>query len=67
MANDQSGLRSAQYWQDKAEEARAMASQLHDPAARAVMADIAGKYDRMAERAAQRDAGQAQGGARRSG
>jgi len=61
MAKDESGLRSAKYWRDKAEEARAMASQLHHPAARAVMADIALKYERMAERAAKRDAAEAAG------
>ena len=61
MAKDESGLRGAQYWRDKAEEARAMASQLRHPAARSVMTDIAQKYERMAERAAKRDAGQAKG------
>ena len=37
MAKDESGLRG-----DKADEARAMASQLRHATARAVMADIAG-------------------------
>ena len=58
MANDHQ-LRSAKHWRDKAEEARTMATQMRNASARAVMEDIAEKYERMAERAARREAGPA--------
>jgi hypothetical protein len=48
--------RTAQYWLDKAEEARTRAAGMHDPSARDTMLDIAAKYDVMAQRAEGRGA-----------
>ena len=56
MNKGDSGLHGAKYWRDKAEEARAMAGEMRDPVAKALMTDIARKYDLMAERAAMREA-----------
>jgi hypothetical protein len=50
------GLHSSRYWIDRAEEARVRSGQMHDADARETMARIAATYDRMAERAAQREA-----------
>jgi hypothetical protein len=50
------GLRSADYWRDRAMEARAKADQMHDRDARNTMLGIAHSYDLMAMRAADRDA-----------
>ena len=46
---------SAAHWLQKAEEARARADQIHDPAARDSMLDIAAKYDVMAQHAEGRE------------
>jgi hypothetical protein len=43
------------HWLQKAEEARARADELHDPAARESMLDIAAKYDVMAQHAEGRE------------
>ena len=45
------GLRSAAYWRERAEETRVLGEGMHDPTARALLEDIAHKYDLMAERA----------------
>jgi hypothetical protein len=47
------GLRSSDYWWERAEEARARADGLHDDAAKETMLHIARTYDAMAQRAAQ--------------
>jgi hypothetical protein len=49
------GLRSSEYWQERAEEARARADEMRDQEARAMMLSIAHMYDLMAARAAQRE------------
>jgi len=54
MSND--GLRTSAYWKDRADEARAMADGMRDVTAKALMEDIAHKYELLAERAAQREA-----------
>lgn len=51
------GLKTAAYWTDRAYEARAMADAMRDPSAKAIMEDIAHKYDLMAQQAARREAG----------
>ena len=53
MSND--GLRTSAYWKDRADEARAMADGMRDVTAKALMEDIAHKYELLAERAAQRE------------
>jgi hypothetical protein len=60
MAEDHDGLRSSAYWRQCAEEARMMADEMRDPTARNTMLDIARMYDEMAERAAAREARQAE-------
>jgi hypothetical protein len=42
-------VRTAAYWRQRADEARAMAYEMFDPTAKATMEDIAHKYDFMAE------------------
>ena len=42
-------LMNPKHWRDRAEDARARASQLDDPTAQKTMHDIAAGYDRMAE------------------
>jgi hypothetical protein len=42
------------HWRDRAEEARAVAGQLSDATARAMMLEIAATYDRMARDAERR-------------
>ena len=49
-------VRTAKYWEIRAEEARTRASEMHDSAAIATMLDIALRYDRMARRIAERSA-----------
>jgi len=44
-------LFNPEHWRDRAEEARAVASQMTDPRAKATMLDIAKGYDTMAEHA----------------
>lgn len=49
------GLRSAAYWHERAEEVRARASEVLDVGAATAMQGIALMYDRLAERAEDRD------------
>ena len=49
------GLRTAAYWRDRAEEARAMADEMKDTVAKATMREIARKYETMADRAEKRE------------
>ena len=39
------------YWRERAEDARAMASQMRDPDARRTLLEIAENYEQLAERA----------------
>lgn len=41
----------AEYWRDRAEEARAQASEMRDPDARRTLVEIAQNYDQLAEQA----------------
>jgi hypothetical protein len=50
------GLRTAKYWQDRAEEVRARAEEVHDGTARRTLLDIAHRYDQMAKLASEREA-----------
>jgi hypothetical protein len=50
------GLRSSDYWQERAEEARARAEEMSDAEARATMLNIAYLYGLMADRAARKEA-----------
>ena len=47
-------IRTAQYWELRAEEARARASEMHDPLAIETMLAIAQRYELMARRTAER-------------
>jgi len=49
------GLRNSEYWQERAEEARARADEMRDAEARVLMRNIARMYDSLAARAAQRE------------
>jgi hypothetical protein len=51
---DNQGLRTPEYWRDRAEEARAKADEMRDPAARETMLDVAKSYERMAKLASRR-------------
>jgi hypothetical protein len=50
------GLRTAQYWRDRAEEARARAEELRDHDAEAAMQEVSRMYDRLADLSAKRKA-----------
>jgi hypothetical protein len=50
------GLRTSQYWCDRAEEARAMAGQMRNGDTESAMLEVAYMYDRTSERAAKREA-----------
>jgi hypothetical protein len=50
------GLLTAKYWEDRAEEARRRADQMHDRDAQQTMLGIAEVYERMSARAAAREA-----------
>jgi hypothetical protein len=55
-ANDHDdGLRTAAYWTLRANEAQALAQRISDPTAKAIMEDIAHKYELMAQQAARRE------------
>lgn len=41
---------SARSWRDRAEEARALAAQMQDPQARAILLEIAATYEMLARR-----------------
>jgi len=56
------GLRSSEYWQERAEEARARADEMRDSEARTMMLSIAQMYELMAVRAAQREFPPGKGG-----
>jgi hypothetical protein len=60
--NTEDGLRSSGYWQQRSHEALAMAEQMADPVAKALMQDIAHKYELMAQRAARRETMPTSGG-----
>ena len=45
------------YWLERAEEARAMASDMNDPVAREALLGIAENYEKIAKRAEAREAG----------
>ena len=60
---------NAKHWRERAEEARALARLLHDPAAKRTMEGVAESYERVAQRAKRaaekvRPDGNAKGGAR---
>jgi len=46
--------REPRHWRDRAEEARAMADQMHDPETKRQMREIAEGYEKLAERAERR-------------
>jgi hypothetical protein len=48
-------INNAQHWRDRAEEARVIANGMHDEVARRQMFAIADGYDRLAERAEERE------------
>jgi hypothetical protein len=50
------GLPSSSYWCERADEARAKAEEMRSGEAEAALLDIAAMYDRMADRAAEREA-----------
>ena len=50
------GQLTAKYWEDRAEEARMRANQMHDLDAHKTMLGIAQVYERMSARAAAREA-----------
>jgi hypothetical protein len=47
-------LHNAEYWRSRAEEARAVATQMMEPHTKAVMLQIAQDYEKLAERAGRR-------------
>lgn len=56
IRQDDDGLKTAACWTERAEEARTQAERMRDPMARALMEDIAHKYDLLAEQAGRREA-----------
>jgi hypothetical protein len=48
-------LHNAKHWRDRADEARSVASNLHDPETRRMMLGIAEAYEKLALRAEQRE------------
>jgi DNA-binding ferritin-like protein len=49
-------INEPQHWRNRAEEARKLADEMNDETSRQMMLQIAEDYERLAERAAQRDA-----------
>ncbi len=47
-------LNNPEHWRSRAEEARAIATELHDPEAKRMMLEIANGYDSLALRAEER-------------
>ena len=56
MTSTDDGLRSSSYWRDRADEVRAKAEEMRSGDAQSALLDIAAMYDRMAKRAAEREA-----------
>ena len=56
MTSRDDELRSSQYWRKRAEEARVRAGEMRSADAESAMLDIAAMYERMADRAADREA-----------
>jgi hypothetical protein len=56
MTSRDNELRSSHYWRERAEEARVRAGEMRSPTAEVTMLDIAAMYERMANRAAEREA-----------
>jgi hypothetical protein len=56
MNLQEDGLRSSGYSRERAEEVRTKAEEMHSGDAQSAMLDIAAMYDRMAKRAAEREA-----------
>jgi hypothetical protein len=48
-------INNAEHWHSRAEEARVHAEQMHDAKTRALMLGIAESYERLAQRAAERN------------
>jgi hypothetical protein len=53
------GAPSAKYWQDRANEVRANMAYVRTPVARAVLLEVAQRYEKLAQEAAKRKAEQA--------
>jgi len=51
-------LHTSDYWHERAEEARTRAEEMHDSQAKLTMLNIATMYERMADRAANREGAQ---------
>ena len=49
------GAQTAAYWRELAKEARAKGEAMRDPAAKAIMLEVAQKYELLAELAAKRE------------
>ena len=56
MTSGDDGPRGSRYWRRRAEEARARAGELGSGDAESAMLDIAAMYERIADRAAEREA-----------
>ena len=56
MTSTDGELRSSAYWRARAEETRAKAEEMRSGDAQSALLDIAAMYDRMAKRAAEREA-----------
>jgi hypothetical protein len=52
MGDKGAGLRTSQYWRQRAEEARARAREMRDKEAEVMMRAVAAMYEEMADRAA---------------
>ena len=55
MASTDDGSRNSSYWRERAAETRAKAGEMRGGDAQSAMLDIAAMYDRMADRAAERE------------
>jgi O-methyltransferase involved in polyketide biosynthesis len=61
MTDEGDGLRTPQYWQERAREARTLAALVRDPAAKEEIGRIAKMYEDLAERGAKREDGEKYG------